>query len=312
MKRKSFETFSLRKQFIDYPQAAAAVDRLAAVHQDAKRTGLGRGLALLGPSGVGKTTALMEYENRYLADYEFPGNRQPIVFVVVPSTPTPKSLGSATLAAMGDPLAHVTRHSAEERQARIVTLFEKLGTELVIFDEAQHMVDHRKASREAVSDWLKNLLNVTGVAVVIAGLKRTENLLAANEQLRRRFSATSYYDRFSLDTQEDALAFVNLLVSFRDNLPVAALDFTEKSILMRFYFASFGLIDYLIKVIDRAVQIARDKRPAEIDLDILARAFRDEIWSRAPDVRNPFDRKFDGQPLIGHGEPFERFDQIAI
>lgn len=311
MKLNESNVFTLRKQFIEHPQAASAIDRIAAVHSDSVSTGAGKGLALLGPSGAGKTTVLKEYLERHPSVLDGPNRRKPIIFAVVPSAPTPKSLGAATLAAMGDPLAHVTKHSAEEKQARIATLFQALHTELVIFDESQHLVDHRTASRDAVTDWLKNLFNLTGVAVVLAGLKRTESLLSANEQLRRRFSATFYYDRFAARNEAESLAFANLLYSFAGGLPVAALDFTEPSVLMRFHMASFGLIDYLIKVIDRAVQIARDRKPQEISLDTLAQAFREEVWSRAPNARNPFHQDFDGNPLIGIGEPFEDFDKIA-
>jgi hypothetical protein len=150
------------------------------------------------------------------------------------------------------------------------------------------------------------------VAVVLAGLKKAEDLLLSNEQLRRRFSATAYYDRFNIYDPQGAQTFANLLFSFQQIMPVPALKFIAEDVLLRFYYASFGLIDYLIKIVDRAVCLVQHKEAAEIDLSVLAQAFRDEVWSMAPDKRNPFHAEFNFEDLIGKGEPFEDFDIKAV
>jgi hypothetical protein len=260
---------------------------------------------LLGPSGVGKTTVLEEYIRNFKAPPLGAGSK-PIIFVEVPSTPTPKSLGAAVLNAMGDKFAH--RGSAEEKLFRIVVLLKGLRTELIVFDEAQHLVERRRTPTGATTDWLKNLLNATRVAVVLAGLKRTEELLYSNEQLRRRFSATTYYDRFNIFKKGGAQSFGELLFSFQKLLPVPTLDFVTPNMVMRFYHASYGLIDYLIMIVDRAVLLAQQSIAGEIDAAILEQAFRDEVWSLAPDTRNPFSSEFNLQALTGKHEPFEDFD----
>lgn len=301
-------SFTLCNSFVDYPQCTHALNRLREVHEASRRSKKGKGIALLGPSGVGKTSVLQEYVRSYLpAKAQF--NAKPIIFVEVPSSPTPKSLGEAVLTAMGDQFAH--RGSAEEKLFRIVTLLQGLHTELIIFDEAQHLVERRRTPTGATTDWLKNLLNASKVAVVLAGLKKTEQLLSANEQLRRRFSATAYYNRFEISSDDNATTFAKLLLSFHAALPVPSLKFAAKANITRFYQASFGLIDYLIKIIDRAVWLVENGEAKEIDLAILAQAFRDEVWSQAPDNRNPFHESFNFQPLIGQSEPFEDFDIIA-
>jgi len=300
--------FTLRTKVIEYPQLVHARDRIRQVHQAAKFCKKGRGIALLGPSGVGKTTVLEEYMRSVLAQQRHPGTK-PVVFVEVPSTPSPKSLGAAVLTAMGDKFAH--RGSAEEKLARIVILLKGLQTEMIVFDEAQHLVERRRTPTGATTDWLKNLLNASRVAVVLAGLKKTEELLFSNEQLRRRFSAIAYYDRFDIFMSGGAQPFAELLFSFQELLPVPALKFVTADTVTRFYHASYGLIDYLIMIIDRAVWLAQDSKACEIDLSVLAQAFRDEVWSLAPNIRNPFCLEFNMLPLIGKGEPFDDFDVKA-
>lgn len=303
----NIKSFTLHTSFIEYPQFLYALKRIREMHDASRLSKKGKGIAILGPSGVGKTTVLHAYIRDYLAKSPSIGvGAKPILFVEVPSTPTPKSLGAAVLMAMGDQFA--ARGSAEEKLSRIITLMNGLQTEMIIFDEAQHLVERRRTPTGATTDWLKNLLNATRVAVVLAGLKKTEDLLLSNEQLRRRFSATAYYDRFNIGDKYSKKVFLQLLNSFQNILPVKAIKFVSEKVSLRFYQASFGLIDYLIKIIDRAVWLVQSGAFAEIDQTVLAQAFRDEVWSLAPDYRNPFCESFNNINLTGRFEPFEDFE----
>ncbi|MNP67032.1 hypothetical protein D3C76_1628150 [compost metagenome] len=77
----------------------------------------------------------------------------------------------------------------------------------------------------------------------------------------------------------------------------------------RFYLASYGLIDYLIKIVDRAVWLVQVQDLAGIELPVLAKAFEDEVWSYATEERNPFSASFNFQPLFGKWEPFETLEE---
>ncbi|WP_223522334.1 TniB family NTP-binding protein [Pseudomonas sp. A-B-26] len=302
--------FSLRHHFILSPQAERALTRLMEVHGDTRRTGTSKGLVIQGPSGVGKSTLIKEYV-RELESTDPPqlGHRS-VLIVEIPSSPTKKNLATAMLTAMNDPYADSRSHSAETKFARIVLLLSRLGVEVVVLDEAQHLVDYKRNAAYEAADWIKSLMNETSITFVLVGLKRTEGLLWANEQLRRRFSATVDYNRFML-TEACWTQFATLLRGIRELLPVESISFSDKEMIRRFYLASFGLIDYLIKVLDRSVWLVQYRNFEGINLGILSEAFKDEVWSAAPDERNPFHDAFDFKPLIGDREPFENFDIIA-
>ena len=302
--------FSLRHHFILSPQAERALTRLAEVHGDTRRTGTSKGLVIQGPSGVGKSTLVKEYVRELESLKKTEAGHRSVLIVEIPSSPTKKNLATAMLAAMKDPYADSRTHSAETKFSRIILLLRSLAVEVVVLDEAQHLVDYKRNAAYEAADWIKSLMNETGITFVLVGLKRTEGLLWANEQLRRRFSATVDYNRFTL-TEACWAQFATLLLGIRDLLPVASISFSDKKIIQRFYLASFGLIDYLIKILDRAVWLVQDRNFEGINLAVLSKAFKDEVWSAAPNERDPFSEEFDFTPLIRDREPFENFDMVA-
>lgn len=302
--------FSLRHHFILSPQAERALTRLAEVHGDTRRTGTSKGLVIQGPSGVGKSTLVKEYVRELESLKKTEAGHRSVLIVEIPSSPTKKNLATAMLTAMKDPYADSRTHSAETKFSRIILLLRSLAVEVVVLDEAQHLVDYKRNAAYEAADWIKSLMNETGITFVLVGLKRTEGLLWANEQLRRRFSATVDYNRFTL-TETCWAQFATLLLGIRDLLPVASISFSDKKMIQRFYLASFGLIDYLIKILDRAVWLVQDRNFEGINLAVLSKAFKDEVWSAAPNERDPFSEEFDFTPLIRDREPFENFDMVA-
>ncbi|QQZ36358.1 TniB family NTP-binding protein [Pseudomonas sp. SK2] len=302
-------TFSLRHRFIHSPQAVRALTRLSEVHRDSRRTGASNGLLIKGPSGVGKSTLILEYIRSLEEIGSVDDGKRTVLFVEIPSSPTKKNLAAAMLTALKDPFATARGHSAEVKFARVVLLLKNLGVEVVALDEVQHLVDYRRNGAYEAADWIKSLMNETSITFVLLGLKRTEGLLTANEQLRRRFSATVDYDRFTL-TAKSSVHFVMLLRAIQGELPVQTVSFTEATMIKRFHLASYGLIDYLMKIVDRAVWLVHYRGLAGIELPVLAEAFEDEVWSNSTDERNPFSATFNFQPLIGKYEPFEKFEEF--
>jgi type II secretory pathway predicted ATPase ExeA len=303
--------FSLRHQFIKTPQVSRAFDRLSEVHQDVLRSRNSRGLMVLGPSGAGKTTTVREYLNAAFPQLIVPGQSCRAVHVEIPASPTQKSLATSILIGLRDPFATASSHSAELKMARVATLLRNLHTEVLVLDEAQHLIDYKRSSAYDAADWLKNLMNSSEITVALVGLKRARQLLWTNEQLRRRFSAIAEHERFGWATSEEQRRFASLVGSIARILPVPTVDLMAGDMLHRLYHACFGLMDYLIKILDRAVWTVRSGQAIGIDRVVLARAFRDEVWADVPPNRNPFAENFTFNPLIGVHEPFESFDSTS-
>ena len=150
-------------------------------------------------------------------------------------------------------------------------------------------------------------MNHTGAAVILIGMRETQEILNNDQQLRRRFSATIDFDRFKISTPS-ASNFSSLLKTLETIIKVKSVSLTTSEMLQRFYYASYGLIDYLTKILDRAAFLVIKNKLEGITLEVLFQAFVDEVWSDAKDNRNPFSSQFNFRPLIGRNEPFYKVD----
>lgn len=299
------QTTRLSKQFITTPQIENTLSRVDEVIYDTKYSGKAKGLLICGPSGAGKSTMIKKLisDRRQLA---VDGHKFTTIYMELPSKPTLKSMGETFLEGLGDAFAKTRSHSAEFKLLRIIGLLKDLGTELVIFDEVQHIVDRLRNTNEA-SNWIKHLMNNTGVAVVLIGMRSTQEILNNDQQLRRRFSATIDFDRFKI-SKKCSTDFLTLLKTLEGVLGVQSISLTTGEMIQRFYYASYGLIDYLVKIIDRAVYISIKNNLEGITLEVFSQAFKDEVWSNVSDDRNPFSPLFNFRALIEHNEPFNGVD----
>ena len=173
-------------------------------------------------------------------------------------------------------------------------------------------VNRRSATRD-VTDWLKLLVDTTRVGVVLAGLPACEKALEYNSQLARRFSAGHEMLPFSYLSPTRQLEFRGVLRSLQSALPIDSICLQDDAFARRMFIASFGLIDYVIKILEEACEIARRTLAKQLTLAIFHQAFRDSTWARCPDALNPFSEDFLGKRHLDQpGEPFARVGQSQV
>jgi len=185
--------------------------------------------------------------------------------------------------------------------------------ELVMLDEFHHFFDgHRRMEGARVTNWLKNLFNAAKIPIVLFGLPLAILALNSNQQLRRRFCSPHYVREFEFETPEGQALFRGVLGQIQKLLPVSSeIEFGDPAIARRFYFASAGLIDYVIKVVDEAVSRVDGRQERAITLGLLGKCFRHRVWADAPDILNPFLTTAKLRRLDNEREPFELWDDPA-
>ncbi|MFA6310751.1 MAG: TniB family NTP-binding protein [Sterolibacterium sp.] len=284
-----------------YKEAMCA---MAELHLRRRTYGDGGGLLLTGLSGAGKSTIVRTYQAMFPRKHEAERTHVPVLLVTVPSSPTARSLAGAILEALGQKKAH--RGTAPEKTAWIYDLFAKCGVEKVLLDEFQHLfyAPTLNAFRD-VTDWLKNFLEDTKVGMVASGLPEAEAVVNSNGQLERRFSARIRITPFSFEDAEDFQEFRGLLKAFEALLPLPCeVPLHEANLARRFHVGSYGLLDYVVKILEGAVSAAATAGLESIDLPVLAAGFRNRVWRDVPDRLNPFHPESLLRPLDRPGEVF--------
>lgn len=304
---QSPEDISLRSVFVRTSHVKAATERLQDILRQQVRYHVSSGLLLIGPSGVGKSAAAVRFANSINTHQAIPGERLPVLYFEMPASPTQKNLGSRLLHTLGDS-EWGRRDTAEDKLARAAILLSHLKTDLIIIDEVQHLVDYKRTNAAEAGDWIKSLMNVSNLSIALVGMNRIKRIKEENPQFRRRFSATYQFERFY---PESPLwpEFLGLIRALSKKISVDKVDFLTSDMVQRLYFCSHGIMDYLVKVLERAVTLVKDGKFPGIDRTTLYQAFFDEVWQEAPVERNPFHDQFQFKPLIAMGEPFQKVDE---
>jgi DNA transposition AAA+ family ATPase len=301
--------FSLRNKLLPHSRFKHAIAEIAQLHHYSKQNEVGGGLVITGPSGVGKTTILNHYLAMFPRVHEAQKTRIPVLRVTTPASPTVRSMAEAILIALGANSA--SRGSAEERTLRIYNLLKVCEVELILIDEFQHFYyAHSIVEFRRISDWLKNLISLSGLAVILCGLPETEAVVKSNEQLNRRFSSKLALTPFSLEDEVDFTEFRSALKEFQGSLPMTVeVPLFEANLARRFLIGGGGLLDYVRKILEGSVSIATHAGHQSLDLGAYQAGFRKEVWSDVPDRLNPFHQDSPLRMLDRVGEPFYNADR---
>jgi len=249
-----------------------------------------KGLFIYGNTGVGKSSILTGYADRY-PKYEDQGiTKVPILYSIVPVGATPKSVASSILSSLGDP--NFDRGSENDLTERLLKFIAKdiCDVQMIIIDEFQHIIDREteKVLKKA-SDWLKSFSDKAGIPMIICGLPESMKIFERNEQLDRRFSIKHPIKKFEYQTKEEQLEFRGFLNVIAEMLPFySRSNLADKHLSEKIYYASRG-VPYYIKLIliEATVCALKSGRDSIDEIDLSIAFDRINISSRKF-AKNPF------------------------
>jgi type II secretory pathway predicted ATPase ExeA len=275
---------------INFPRNEAALEAIEQCHQHAKVSGEAEGLLIQGETGAGKTTLYRRYIRDYPHEINEDGTIARVLYATVPVPATVKSLVTKLLSAIGDPAAE--RGSQVSQTNRLKRYLAACGTELIILDEFQHFQDRdSRKILKTVSDWLKVLMDETGVPVLLVGMPYSHTILDSegNEQLQRRFATRINLDPFGYVTSEERTAFRKFLKAIDNKLPLAEpSNLADPDIALCFSEATDGVVAHVMKLVRRATVIALESGMERLTLEMLALAYEQRLAANDPSKPNPF------------------------
>lgn len=288
-----------RERFIHYPQADRVVSRIRDLHHRDTGDGEARCMLVVGETRAGKTHPIQHYRKSYPSVRKADRDFCPILYVRTPAEATVKGVAEAMLRAYGDPAP--SSGTAQSMSQRILDWHHKLGVELVVLDDFQHLVEEKSEKvLYQTADWVKILLN-SGVAFVLAGIERAERVMAENEQLLLRCESITRLKPFGFTTVAQQRAFTNLLVSFENILPLeGSSNLADPDLAFRIHQATGGFVGRISKLLDAACQIAMERGQASLDKKVLDQAYR-RASRTGGSKDNPFIGPLRLNPDVGGG-----------
>lgn len=287
--RSDLERRQLVEQiYITFPRLNRVCSLIEHCHQYSKIAAEPECLLITGQQGAGKTTLLRGYARRYPRRAMREGISVPVLDAAIPVPATVKHLVTELLSALSDPVPD--KGTVVTQTQRLKRLIGECRVELIILDEFQHFIDRdSNVILVTVSNWLKDLLNQTGVPMVLIGMPYAEVIFHANAQLERRFAMRASLDPFGWQTVERQTEWRIFLHYLDEKLPLLRRSgLADPGMALRLFCATEGVIGFVMKLIRRATALAIDERLESLDLKVLGLAYDERLRGRAPDRINPF------------------------
>lgn len=206
---------ALKTKVIKHPRLMESVEAMESIHA---MSGISEaGMLLLGPSGVGKTTAIEQYCKRFMAAYGETEtdtvSLRPIVHLTIPANATLKQMLNALLSSMD---SAGKSGSAEQLAQHVSRAFELQGVELLILDECQHLLkEQAQTNTRNVLNQIKILMDKHKLAVVMSGITDAKKVIAQYDELYQRFLyAQIELHPFSVGSPEERQLFAAYLNTY--------------------------------------------------------------------------------------------------
>ena len=280
----------VEKLYIHFPRNQAALNAIRNCHSHARLSKESEGILIQGDTGAGKTTVVKLYMQDYPRRVTEEVTMVPVLYATVPVPATCKSLVTALLTAIGDPAAD--RGSQISQTLRLKRYLAACKVELLILDEFQHFQDRDSLKvLKTVSDWLKVLMDETGVPIVLAGLPYSHTILDSenNEQLQRRFGLRIELEAFRYEMSREWQDFQRFLNVIDEKLPLAEKSYlADPTTALCVFEATNGVVAHVMKLVRRATVIALESKRERLTLEILALAYEQRLAANNPEKPNPF------------------------
>jgi energy-coupling factor transporter ATP-binding protein EcfA2 len=195
---------------------------------------------ITGDSGVGKTTLAKAAYNEIMEKIEPnpDANTIPVVMVTLKDGTLPDEVRKDILDELG---VDSSGYSGRNLRVLLEKQLKVCGVQLIIFDEFQHLV--RKYDRDVnrnACNFIKNLIDTTGVPVVLLGTPKGKKLFELYDELRTRFICAGELEPMSCDNDFSFDYFSIYLADLMRRFPLKTIDLSKEDNPYRVMLATGG------------------------------------------------------------------------
>lgn len=289
----------LDNAIITYPSMTAAYQGLVECVTMSETSKEPTGAVLVGVGGMGKTSIcnmILKRFSTYVVEDEFSNTTaRPAFYSSVPSPSTIKSLAANLLESLGDPFPK--KGSAHVLTSRLNTLLKQCQTKIILLDEFHHLLLEGSVNEKRthkICNWLKSLINNTGVMVCLVGTPSCEALVNFDSQMSRRFMHRYKLTPLHIGTSDEPGPLGGFLRALSKNyakeLSLEGLtDFNKPLHIQQMWAATGGNPAFISALFKKAIASALIAKRSKVDEEDFAMAFDSGITLPTAEFHeNPF------------------------
>ena len=289
----------LHSIYIPYPGAEDTLEEIEDCHYSREYSNEPRSMAITGYTGSGKTTIIEQYMARHPANETEKETSVPIFKSLIQPNSNIKDFLKSVLKSLIASVSMIDEDDVDDAYLRgdLTTIRKRLykyikeaNVKLIILDEFQHLVSSKNDKKilNDIADTIKTLINETKVPVILVGTTRAKAVFAVNPEMARRFSGNVDIEPFKISTSDEILEFRKFLTAVDKAVPLDNTGLSSGEMTQRFYAASNGVIDDIMRLIKFAGKKTIKEGRNKITLEDLARAFDKNQGKNQRAPGNPF------------------------
>jgi hypothetical protein len=306
------ECIEIRQAYIEndmcvlFPDVIRAVNEVKRLMKRSISSNKGRAILILCGSGGGKSHFIKLLKRIWPNEDADEATLIRIVGFSVPGSPSQERLTKALLSGMGESEWTAKKVGIE----RPLKFIEPVGVWAIAIDNVHDIPEHKgTVGTRLATNWIRDLIEDCKRLVILLGIDGAREVVRSNPQLRRREPGILRIPYFEIESEKKLARFKRFLNEVDNLLPLAEASELEKFV-KKIYWATYGIVDYIFKLLCEAVGVAvAAGREHLIEAD-LADAF-DLVFRDAGTGLNPFLPEGPARVLDGVDEPFESWDDNA-
>lgn len=290
--------------YIPYPGAEETLEEIQDCHYSREYSPEPRSMAITGYTGSGKTTIIEQYMMRHPPSETEKETSVPIFKSLIQPNTNIRDFLLSVLKSLIASVSMIEEDDVDDAylkgglttiRKRLYKYIKEANVKLIILDEFQHLISSKNDKKilNDIADTIKTLINETKVPVILVGTTRAKAVFAVNPEMARRFSGNVDIEPFKISTSDEILQFRKFLTAVDKAIPLENSGLSTGEMTQRFYAASNGVIDDIMRLITFAGKnVIKDGRE-KITLPDLAKAFDKNPGKNQRADGNPFSAPID-------------------